>query len=75
MARHYTENCLYATHAIVYCSIDAFISLRGKIAPGFAEFCAELGEIRWCCIDPSNAADLPGVNLLLGWECLSVSGV
>jgi predicted mannosyl-3-phosphoglycerate phosphatase (HAD superfamily) len=41
---------LRATHAIVYCSVDAFIPLRGKIAAGFAEFCAELREANTPCI-------------------------
>ncbi len=43
-----------ATHAIVYCSVDAFIPLRGKIAPGFAEFCAELREANIPCTWLSN---------------------
>lgn len=50
MARHHTENGLRATPAIVYCSVDTFIPLRGKIAPGFAEFCAELREANIPCI-------------------------
>ena len=50
MVRELTENRLYATHTIVYCSIDAFVSLRGKIAPGFAEFCAELREANIPCV-------------------------
>jgi predicted mannosyl-3-phosphoglycerate phosphatase (HAD superfamily) len=50
MARYDTENCLRATHAIVYCSVDAFIPLRGKISPGFGEFCAELREANIPCV-------------------------
>jgi len=41
---------LRATHAIVYFSVDAFIPLRGRIAPGFPEFCAELREANIPCI-------------------------
>lgn len=41
---------MYATHAIVYCSVDAFIPLRGKISPGFAEFCVELREANIPCV-------------------------
>ncbi len=39
-----------AAHAIVYCWVDAFIPPRGKIASGFAEFCAELREANIPCI-------------------------
>jgi mannosyl-3-phosphoglycerate phosphatase len=41
---------LRATHAIVYCSVDAFLPLRGKISPGFAEFCMELREANIPCV-------------------------
>jgi mannosyl-3-phosphoglycerate phosphatase len=50
MARCCTENRLRATRAIVYCSVDAFIPLHGKISPGFAEFCAELREANIPCV-------------------------
>jgi mannosyl-3-phosphoglycerate phosphatase len=41
---------LRATHAIAYCSVDAFIPLRGRISPGFAEFCEELREANIPCV-------------------------